>query len=276
MLKVWMGSAIANKAHGGRAVKQRILCAAVAIGLSAAPAMAEPLRMAQAMLPAHEIATIVRSAGFTPLSPVMRRGEFYVLRAAGRDGREMRLVVGARSGDIRSAVPVVPAAIPGERLGPYERMGPYEAVAPDGYIRPGPPGDDEAEPPIVYEGDRPLRRPLQAIPNAPPRGTRAVVPGADDNVPRSEQQAIMTPERGEHGLLPPPPERFPPRALPPPAKPAAKPAPVKRAASAPPLPKPRPAMSPEAPAAAPAEAPAGAPAPQPAAESKPDPRALPH
>jgi hypothetical protein len=224
-------------------VKQRIRCAALAaIGLSAGAAMAEPLRMTQAMLPAHEIATIVRSAGFTPLSPVTRRGEFYVLRAAGRDGREMRLVVGARGGDIRSAVPVVPAAVPGERLGPYERMGPYEAIVPDGYV--GPPGGYAAEPPIVYEGDRPLRRPLQPIPNAPTRSGRAAVPDAG-SIPGSDQQAIMTPERGEGGLLPPPPERFPQRAMP--AKPAAKPAPVSRAAAAPPsvppLPKPRPAAA---------------------------------
>ena len=98
-------------------------------GLWAGAAAAEPIRIAQALLADHDIVAIVRSAGFTPISPALRRGDTYVLRAAGRDGRELRVVVGARSGEIRAAMPVVPAAMPGGPRGPYERLGPSE---PDG------------------------------------------------------------------------------------------------------------------------------------------------
>ena len=225
-------------------MKQRILCVVwAAIGLSMSAAAADPVRMAQAipgMLPAHEIAGIVRSAGFVPISPAMRRGESYVLRATAPDGREMRVIVSARGGDIVSAVPVID-----------DVRG--EPIRPQGYIY-------EAAPPIMYEGDRPLRRPLAPVPNA--RGARAAVPDAE---PLAEPPVIMREERGEHGLLPPPPERFQQRAAPPVAapKPAAKPAPVKRAAATP-LPKPRPAA-----VATPAPPPA-------AAEGKVDARALPH
>ena len=144
-----------------------------------------------------------------------------------------------------------------------------------GYI--APPGVYEAGPPVVYEGDRPViyeRRPLEPIPNAPPRNARAP-DAADPQLP--ESSPIMREERGNHGLLPPPPERFPQRAAPPPApKPAAKPAPVKRAAAAPPatppLPKPRPAT--EAAKSAPAASPPADAASPP--EAKPDARSLPH
>ena len=262
-------------------MKHPLLCALTAIGLSASAAGADPVRVAQAipgLLPASEVAAIVRSAGFVPISPAMRRGDSYVLRASAPDGREMRVIVGARSGEIVSASPVVAAAPVGERLGPYERMdGP---PPPQGYIQPAPP--------IMHENDRPMARPGTPIPNAPPRTARAAVPETREYLPppSAEPPAIMREERGEHGLLPPPPDRFPSRtgAVPPPAeKPAARPAPVKRAAALP-LPKPRPpveanaaagepAVSPPVAAAPPAPAPTPA---APAAEGKVDPRSLPH
>jgi hypothetical protein len=215
------------------------------IACSTTAAAAEPWRMAQsapAILPPHEIVTIVRSAGFTPISPAARRGDWYVLRVSAPDGREMRVIVNGRRGEIISAVPVVPAAagVPAERLGDYEPMAP-------GYVPPGPPEVYESDPPVVYESDRAVR----------------VAPGGADHRPSSES-AIM---REESGLLPPPPERFPSRALPPSAPKSA--APVKRAATAPPssppLPKPRPVTDASPPAAAPAPA-----------DGKPDPRAVPH
>jgi hypothetical protein len=245
------------------AVKQRILGALFAVFAAAGPAHA------QAVLPAFEIATIVRSAGFAPLSPAFRRGETYVMRATRPDGREVRLVVDARRGQIMSAVPVVAAARggpPGARA--YEPMDGDEPGGPDGYIPPPPRG--VSGPPVVYEGSRPViydRRPLEAVPN--------VVRGAPP-------PAILREEGGEPGVLPPPPERFPQRAAPSAApkstdRPAAKPAPVKRAAAAPPLPKPKPAAPADAAAADAAPAPDAAPEPQAAPpERKPDTRELPH
>ena len=183
-----------------------LLFALTAIGLSISAAHADPVRVAQAipgMLPASEVAAVVRSAGFVPISPAMRRGNSYVLRASAPDGREVRVIVGARSGEIVSASPVVAAAPNGERLGPYERMeGP-----PQGTMRPAPP--------IIYENDRPMARPAAPIPNVPSRAARAAVPEAREYgpPPSAEPPMIMREERGEHGLLPPPPDRFPQRAV---------------------------------------------------------------
>jgi hypothetical protein len=264
----------------GRAVKHPLLCALTAIGLLVSAASAEPVRVAQAipgMLPASEVAAIVRSAGFVPISPAMRRGDSYVLRASAPDGREMRVIVGARSGEIVSASRVVAAAPTGERLRPYERMdGP---LPPQGYIRPAPP--------IIHENDRPMARPAAPIPNAPPRTARTAEPEVRDYVPplSAEPPMIMREERGEHGLLPPPPDRFPPRAVAPPAeRPVARPAPVRRAAATP-LPKPRPAAEANASADDTAASPPAASAPAPStpvpataapAPPKVDPRSLPH
>ena len=229
-----------------------------------------------AMLPAHEIATIVRSAGFDPISPAMRRGESYVLRATGprwpgdaRHGRcaPRRHHVGDAGRGCRAwRTSRASGWVPTSRLPPHRLLS-------------LPPGVYEAGPPVVYEGDRPViyeRRPLEPIPNAPPRNARAPRTPPIRTLPESSP-ASCAEERGDHGLLPPPPERFPQRAAPPPApKPAAKPAPVKRAAAAPPatppLPKPRPATeaAKSAPAASP---PADASSPP---EAKPDARSLPH
>ena len=257
----------------------RILYAAIAVGCSATAVTAEPLRMAQAepmLLPAYEIVTIVRSAGFDPLSPAMRRGAFYVMRAAAPNGREMRVIVDGRRGRVVSASPVV-AAAPGV-AGPYERIdGPNPRA---GYIPPGArdDDDDDMEPPAVYEGDRPLinePRPRQAVPNVPPRNQSAAIPASPPPVTMGDER--------EPGMLPPPPERFPQRAAP--GKPAAKPVPVARATAAlpalPPLPKPRPAAAADEVAKSetpPASWPGAetAPAPQPAPDGKVDPRALPH
>ncbi len=261
--------------------------------MAAAPVCAEPLRLAQAdpsMLPAHEIATIVRSAGFVPMSPVMRRGGIYVLRASAPDGREMRLTVEARRGRILSATPVPEeVALPGGMALPGERLGPYERMEPPDYIDPVDPGPGVGRSgPVVIEGDRPLiygRRPGEPIPSGRDGmhlGARP--PGIDAPPP------IMQ----EGGPLPPPPERFPQRVgpaaapKPAPARPAAeKPAPVKRAAAGPPpLPKPKPpiasveepsSQSWEERAAESKAAPAASDKPSPApAPAKPDARALPH
>ena len=240
-------------------MKQRLLYAALAMMAFSAPATAEPLRLAQATgpgaLPPYEILTMLRSTGLDPLDQPVRRGPNYVLRAIDGSDREVRVVVDARTGDVRSVTPVQtasrmpPGPLPrgGVTMGPYERM-PPGYIPPDAY-RPGPPvaeEDDEGPPPRSYG-----TQPPAPIPGVPPRGAGngaappvigSTRPGDDDDdaSPPSDPHVITAdPERG--GMLPPPPERFPQRAAPvaPP-----KPKPVKRAAAAQPqaapLPKPKP------------------------------------
>jgi hypothetical protein len=265
-----------------------LLATLAVLGLSA-PAAAEPLRLAQAFeagaLPPYEVLTIVRSAGFDPLGQPFRRGPNYVLRAIGGDDREVRVVVSARSGDIVRVVPIETASrVPprgGVTMGPYERMdGP-----PPGYVAPAPRGYGAA-PPADYEDDAPeadAPRPPAGVPGAPPRASDApppvisATPPRGSNISRRELPppgephvitATESPMPSSDGLLPPPPERFPQRAV----APAAKPKPVKRAAAAPPkqapLPKPRPGTTAAAPQ--PAASVGATPDVPPAAETKAD------
>ena len=68
-------------------MKQRLLFAVLATFAVAAPAAAEPQRLAQNFvadaLPPYEIITIVRSAGLDPMGPPVLRGTNFVLHAAG-------------------------------------------------------------------------------------------------------------------------------------------------------------------------------------------------
>ena len=103
-----------------------------------APASSQPRPM-PGFVSAFEIIHTVRSAGFHPLSPPMREGTIYVLRATDYRGIPMRVVLDARTGMIRNATPIVASAaygMPPQAYGPrpYD-AGPYGAPygAPTGY-----------------------------------------------------------------------------------------------------------------------------------------------
>lgn len=65
------------------------------------------------LVPPYEINKMVRAAGFTPLTPPRSEGPTYVLRATDDRGVLMRVVVDARSGEIRAVNRVVPARLTG-------------------------------------------------------------------------------------------------------------------------------------------------------------------
>jgi hypothetical protein len=248
---------------------------------------------AAGLVPPHEVLTIVRSTGLNPLERPARRGATYALRAVDIDGQQVRVVVDARSGEILSVTllrrqPLAPgpgiAATPSLAPGPNTRRNPDDA--PDGYIGPEPHGTGiyRSDPPVIYESERPLiydTRPPAPVPNV--RQDAAVPSDTTDTMQPTPQ--IIAPEPGTGGLLPPPPERFPQRAAPPP-EPRVKPAP-RRAASAlprtPPLPKPRPDADPgpasenvAPPAAPPPAAQPEPPAARPEPPTRPGPEQLPH
>jgi hypothetical protein len=89
----------------------------------------------------YEIVRTVRAAGFDPLSPPLREGTTYVLRATDYRGILMRVVVDARSGAIRDANRIVPG--PGS-YGSYGTAGiepsPYGGGSPRYYGPPSPYG----------------------------------------------------------------------------------------------------------------------------------------
>jgi hypothetical protein len=222
-------------------VKQRIVFAALAAIALYAPASAEPVRLAQSIapgvLPPHEILTIVRSTNLEPISPPARRGAHYVLRAARGDGREVRVVVHARFGDIVAVTPVVAerGAPPPPMTG---RSGPIDPRS----IQPGSPVVFEDEPPIIYEARPSIvygPRPPAPVPVGPPNMV-------DDDPPpivrATPPRVAAAPPAGQAALLPPPPERFPQRAPPVAAKRGSA-ARVAAVPKEPPLPRPRPPTS---------------------------------
>jgi hypothetical protein len=263
-------------------VTKRIFFGALAsLTLLASSAAAEPQRLAQGfapdVLPPYEIMTIVRSTGLRPLDRPRRRGPVYMMYAVGRGGRELRVVVDARFGDILSVRPVATAwrGPPGLTYGPYERVPPRYVQPPDVYGN-GPPDDDEL-PGSIY-GARPRAiLPPPRVSAAPPPDDPIAAPRYDRPI-REPRVIPAIPEAELNGPLPPPPERFQRRPQPPAA---AKPAPNKRAAAVetrPPQPKPRPqakAAPPEVKAAPPEVDASPMPPPFPE-ESKPAGEAVPH
>jgi hypothetical protein len=109
-----------------------------------------------------EIIRTVRSAGFDHLSPPLREGTIYVLRATDYRGIPMRVVLDARTGMIRNATPLVTSAAYGMAPPPYASR-PY-AVAP--YAAPyGPPYRS----PTGYDGAAPSGQPPQEAAAPPPQ-----------------------------------------------------------------------------------------------------------
>jgi hypothetical protein len=129
------------------------LCMALLTGsgqaqVSATPTSAAPLP-SLGFMPPYEIARKVHRAGFDPLSPPLREGSIYVVRATDFRGILMRVVVDARSGVIRDASRIVPG--PGSygqqaAMLPYEPL-PNELSGPPPYGRPA----DYGEPPVPLE-----------------------------------------------------------------------------------------------------------------------------
>jgi hypothetical protein len=86
---------------------------------SAAPPVSQPI---VGFVSHYEIMRTLRAAGFTPLSPPLREGTTYVLRAADFRGILMHVVLDARTAAIRDATRIVPG--PG-RFGQYYDEPPY-------------------------------------------------------------------------------------------------------------------------------------------------------
>jgi hypothetical protein len=133
----------------------------------AAPAVAQApqnLPPLPGFVPPYEIARIVRSAGFDPLAPPLRRGATYVVRATDFRGILMRVVVDGRSGAIRAVNRIVAAS---EAYDPMEMLpSPYAAppvyADPPAYVEPEPP---EFAPSVMVPVER---RAAPDLSSAPP------------------------------------------------------------------------------------------------------------
>jgi hypothetical protein len=199
---------------------------AVAICLASGAALAQPAPLPAGpvaglgpVMPPQEIAKILRARGLAPQATPVRNGEAYQVRAIDRYGRQVRVAIDARYGDILMVRPI--------------------AMVPPGAYGPRPYG-----PPPGYYDDE------------PPTGTVGVYPPPPGASPMPGRTATLNPA---HPPIPRPKPAAKPAAVTPapaaapeaPAAPAAAPAPTTATAA--------PAPAAPAPAAPPAAMPPVAP-----------------
>lgn len=103
-----------------------------------------------ALVPPHEVYTIIREAGFSPLGVPQQRGFIYTIAVIDRGGEDGRLVIDARSGRILRFVPA------------WQHGASYEGARNSAYGPPGP------LPPTAHLGN--AQRPPAAVPKVASRG----------------------------------------------------------------------------------------------------------
>jgi len=148
---------------------------AVAVCLASGAALAQPAPLPAGavaglgpILPAQEIGKILRANGLAPQATPVRNGEAYQVRAIDRRGRQVRVAIDARYGDILMVRPIV--------MMPPGAYGPRPYGLPPGYYDDDmPTGAIGAYPPPPGAG--------------PPPGRTAALPPAHPPVPRPKPAA---------------------------------------------------------------------------------------
>jgi hypothetical protein len=114
----YLGARLGKSVAGRRVVnivglKKTGALACIAIGLASHVALADPVRLAQAMpagpMPPKDIVLVARSAGLRPTSEPALTGSTYVVRAVDRYGTPLRVVIDARNGYLLSIHPLAAA-----------------------------------------------------------------------------------------------------------------------------------------------------------------------
>ena len=189
-------------------VQAIVVAGLVVLGSSAA--LTEPLRpiFGPNVLPPTEISGIVRSMGLVPTSRPVREGLTYAVLAADPRGRQVRIIIDARFGDVLSVRPVIVAGPPGAYPAPPRVYGavpprpyaPYEMpwMGPD-FRPPGMIGradPHEPYPPVprsrpgIPQGDKPEKAAAPAQPNVavvtvgPSAAARAADPKPTGSLPK--------------------------------------------------------------------------------------------
>jgi hypothetical protein len=134
-----------------------------------------------ALVPPHEVYSIIREAGFSPLGIPRQRGFIYTIAVIDRGGEDGRLVIDARSGRILRFVPA------------WQNGSPYEGGAwNSSYGPPGPlpPGDvrSDLKPPIATP-----RVASRSVP-VPKPSPLAAKPAAEPATPAAAGAAKPAPE----------------------------------------------------------------------------------
>jgi hypothetical protein len=181
--------------------------ACIAIGLASHVALADPLRLAQAMpagaMPPRQIVLVVRSAGLLPTSEPALTGTAYVVRAVDRYGTPLRVMIDARSGSILSVRRLAltePAHPPSWASGMRER--PYNTANDDavGLVPPRaipqrrtPPSPPPVRPPLPKPRAVGVSGESPKPPAEEPPVSRPVPPPAANQAARQESFPPVTP-----------------------------------------------------------------------------------
>src|SRR5262249_18022773 len=133
--------------RGSTAVKIKSALCAIAMCLASSAALAQPAPLPAGpvaglgpVMPPQQIVNILRARGFVPQATPVRNGEAYQVRAIDRFGRQLRVAIDARYGDILMVRPIamMPAGIYGPR--PYgPPPGYYDDDPPTGTVGAYPP-----------------------------------------------------------------------------------------------------------------------------------------
>jgi hypothetical protein len=175
---------------------------------AAMPREAPPPRYGGPMLlPPHEVYTIVRESGFSPLGIPQQRGFVYTISVIDRGGDDGRLVIDARTGRIIRFMPAY-------RMGDNFDAALTATYGPVGALPPVSPVRGRLRPPASIPHVA-SRAPAVPLPKAPP-------PRADEAKPQAATPAPPPPQQSA-AVQPKPAEAIPQAAAPAPAeaKPAA-------------------------------------------------------
>jgi hypothetical protein len=170
---------------------------AVAICLASGAALAQPTPLPAGnvaglapVMPVQEIGKILRANGFAPQATPVRNGEAYQVRAIDRRGRQVRVAIDARYGDILMVRPIVmvPPGAYGPR--PYGPPPGYYDDRPTGAIGAYPPPPGAGAPPGRAAALAPAKPPIpRPKPAAAPAAAAAATPAAPESAPVSAATA---------------------------------------------------------------------------------------
>jgi hypothetical protein len=193
------------------------MCLASSAALAqSAPMPAGPVAGLGPVMPPQEIGRILRARGFAPQATPVRNGEAYQVRAIDRYGRQVRLAIDARYGDILMVRPIVMVPPGGYGPRPYGPPPGYYDDLPTGAVGGYPPPPGVGPPPgrtaTVTPASPPVPRPKPAAKPAAVTPAPEVKPTAD---PAPTETAAPTPAATPTTAAPSAPAAAPPAALPP-------------------------------------------------------------
>ena len=184
-----------------------------------APGTADPMAALGPILPPQGIAKILRANGFVPQATPVRNGEAYQVRAIDRLGRQVRIAVDARYGDILSVRPILVGPPGPYGPGPYA-YGPGPYAPPYAGYYPPPPGVGPMPPPdstaaLTPMHPTPIPRPKPPANPAAVQPTPPPAPEAAPAAPAPSANPAPAPRGDAPATTPAPAAPAPPAAAPP-------------------------------------------------------------